>query len=211
MSQLTRIAAAVALASGALFAGQASAAEICTNCLYTAAGATYLGTHSPITNDGSGFRRKDLPSNTPGVVDTWVFDLQPIGGSAQINANFIPIIPNSLNNFTISLYAVSSYNCPNGIGNAVGTSGFCPSVTTFGAPLAVSSPVTGGANVFPTTLLAGSYAFVITYDIANIGTQTAEYSGQLRVTQVVPEPGSLALAGLALVGAAAGLRRSRKA
>jgi len=211
MQKLTRLAAAALLAAGAFAGGQASAATICSNCLYTAAGATYLGVHDANNFDGSGFRRENLLGPVPFVQDTWVFDLQPVGGTAQINANFIPLVPNSLPGFTVNLFAVSSYNCPNGIGNSSGTTGFCPSVTTVGPSLATSIPAVGGANVFPVGLSAGSYAFVITYSVAALGGgQTAEYSGQLRMAPI-PEPGSLALVGLALVGAAVGVRRARKA
>jgi hypothetical protein len=209
MSQLTRLASAALLAAGAFAASSASAATICNNCLYTASGATYLGSHDATTNDGSGFRRIDLTGPVASVVDTWIFDVQPVNANAQINANFIPIIPNSLPGFTINLYAVNSYTCTNGIGNSTGTSGFC-SAYSLGSLIASSSPVTGGANVFPTTLTAGSYAFEVAYSIATLAAgETAEYSGQLRLRRV-PEPASLALVSVALLGAAAAVRRSRK-
>lgn len=211
MKQLSRIASAVALAAAGLFAAsQASAATICANCLYTAAGTTYLGSHNPNSNDGSGFRRQDVAVAVPTFVqDTWVFDVFPVSGSAQINANFIPIIPSAFSNFTVDLYS-ATHACV-AIGNAAGSTGFCPGVVLNGGPLASSVAAVGGANLFPIGLAAGQYAFVVSYtaNVLPVG-ETAEYSGQLRL-RPLPEPGSLALVGLALVGVAATMRRARKA
>ena len=212
MKQLSRIVSAVALAAGFFASSQAMALTICSNCQYHALGATNLGVHSSLTNDGSGLRREDLVNTTLAaipVTDTWAFELQPVGGSAQVTTSFVPI-SGVFSSFVVNLYS-STNTCLAGIGNTIGTSGLCSSVV-LGALQASSVPHATGATVFPVTLLAGSYALVITYSVAPmlVG-ETAEYSGQLRLRQVVPEPGSLALVGLALIGVAASLRRNRKA
>lgn len=212
MKQLSRIASAVALAAGLFASSQASATTICSNCLYTAAGATFLGAHNANTFDISGFRR-EIPGVAvlTHVIDTWVFDLFPVGANAQVNASFIPIIPSAFSNFTINLFSAAGSTCALGMGNSLGTAGFCSAVG-LGPLLGTSVAFTGGANLFPVPLLAaGRYAFQVEYDanVLPVGQQST-YSGQLTISRL-PEPGSLALVGLALVAAAAGLRSSRKA
>jgi hypothetical protein len=219
---LSRGLASAVLMTGLFAASQASAATICSNCLYGNTAGVYLGAHNSNALDGSGFRRENLVNTTgstiTGITDTWIFDLQPIGANAQINANFLPISPLLISNFTISLYSVVSYTNPSGlIGNALGNSGLVTAFT-LGALQGSSVPTgIGASTLFPVVLPAGTYAFQITYDLAVsplVGTPatplTSEYSGQLRALPI-PEPGSLALVGLALVGAAAASRRSRKA
>lgn len=212
MKQLSRIASALALAAGLFASSQASALTICSNCLYTAAGATNLGTHNSTTNDTSGFRRDDLMNSSlvgiP-VTDTWAFELQPVGGRAQLNANFLPLIPSAFSSYVINIYS-STNTCALGIGNSTGTTGFCSSIV-LGALQGTSVTGVGNTNLFPVTLLAGSYAMVVSYILNPIGSDVAQYSGQLLISRAIPEPGSLALAGLALIGVAASLRRSRKA
>ena len=212
MKQLSRIASAAALAAGLFASTQAMALTVCNNCLYTAAGATFLGAHNSNTFDISGFRR-EIPgvAVVTNVIDTWVFDLAPVGANTQINANFIPIIPSAFSNFRVDLYSAAGSTCNNGIGDSLGIGGFCSAVG-LGALLGTSVGVAGGANLFPVSLIAaGRYAFQVVYTANVLPTgQSSTYSGQLTVSRV-PEPGSLALVGLALVGAAAGLRRSRKA
>jgi PEP-CTERM motif len=221
MMKLSQIASAVVLAGGAMLAGQASAASICNNCEFFAAGAaagTYIGSHDSRDADTSGFRHSQMwvPVATA-FNDVWVFDLQPVGAQAQVNANFIPISPTAFSGFSVAIREVLSFSgdCGTTLANAAGTLGNCSSVV-LGATLASSVNSGANADVFPVALMAGRYAFQVSGTLNALGTTStgalrfAQYSGQL-TTSELPEPGSLALVGLALVGAAVGAKRSRKA
>lgn len=221
--KISRIASAVGLVAGLLGAGQAMAVNVCVNCLYTAAGPTYLGSLNPTTADTANFRRENLAntgSSTISVTDTWLFDISP-AGNAQMTASFNPFFGSTtrISNFTSVLRDVTGASCV-GQGNATGTSGNCTSIS-FGSlsvngfassTLTPSGNVQSGSVVFPTFLNAGRYAFQFTYNLAPENGQLSDYSGQISVSAAkVPEPGTLALAGLALVGVAAAARRNRKA
>ena len=225
MKQLSSIASAVALTVGLFAASQASAATICANCLYSGSGATFLGAHNPNAGDSSGFRHDGIvvppaPSGpTPPLFfnDFWIFDLFPVGGTAQVNANFLPL-SSAFTNFRVRLFNATGTVCSNGIGSSTGglLTGYCPTVMQ-GALLGSSVPAGSGADLFPVSLLsAGRYMFVVDGFANYLGNngdgsrRTAEYSGQIRV-DVIPEPTTLALAGLALVGIAVSARRNRKA
>ena len=225
MKQLSSIASAVALTVGLFAASQASAATICANCLYSGSGATFLGAHNPNAGDSSGFRHDGIvvppaPSGpTPPLFfnDFWIFDLFPVGGTAQVNANFLPL-SSAFSNFRVRLFNATGTVCSNGIGSSTGglLTGYCPTVMQ-GALLGSSVPAGSGADLFPVSLLsAGRYMFVVDGFANYLGNngdgsrRTAEYSGQIRV-DVIPEPTTLALAGLALVGIAVSARRNRKA
>jgi hypothetical protein len=201
MKLISRIASAVALTAG-LFATSAGAAEICNNCSYN--GNTYLGAHNANTFDTSGFRHNGITVGAPvAFSDVWVFDLSPVGAVAQINANFIPISPSAFTNFNIDLRFVTSAPGCGAVGANCGA-------TVLGGIISSSSNAGANSNLFPVALAAGRYAFVIS-GIANaLGGPAAQYSGQLS-TSKIPEPGSLALVGVALLGAAFGLRGKRKA
>lgn len=205
MKQLSRIAAAATLAVGALAAGQAVAGPVCTNCVYT--GDTYLGQHNPTTGEGADYRRPVTNSSAASFTDVWVFDISPSGGF-QLNGSW-QTTPNSFTRFEVKLFSlIGSPTC-----GAVGTS--CSGVSfnslapinqaTF--PLGLSTGLYTMPNI---TLNAGWYAFVVSGDVTGLRPTSTNYSGQV-ATNAVPEPGSLALVGLALLGAAAGMRRSRKA
>jgi PEP-CTERM motif len=216
--KLSHIASAVALAAGAFVAGQASATTICQNCEWYAAGApgTFIGAHDSFGGDDSGFRHSQMwvPVATA-FNDVWVFDLAPQGAFTQINANFIPIQPTAFSGFNVAIRQVLTSTCPVTIANTLGTSGNCSEVT-LGAVLATSVNAGANADVFPVALAAGRYAFQVSGTLNAMGTNPngtnrfSQYSGQL-TTSVIPEPGTLALAGLAMVGVAASLRRTRKA
>ena len=194
MKQLSRIAAAAVLAAGSLVAGQAYSAEICSNCSYT--GDTYLGLHNALTFDTSGFRHNSI--GTGAFSDTWIFDFTPTA-DGEVNANFLP--STSITGFVVTLRAVDIL----GVCGATGAS--CVG-SSLGAVLVTGVTTATNAILSWNDLAAGRYAIqVFGTGISTSG--AAQYSGQLALS--VPEPGSLALVGLALVGAAAGLRRTRKA
>ena len=221
MKQLSRIASAVALTVGLFAASQASAATICSNCLYSGSGATFLGAHNANAGDSSGFRHDLIAIPGPGPLyfnDTWIFDLFPIGGSAQVNANFVPISPSAFSSFRVRMFEATGTSCTNGMATAAGglLTGYCPAVVQ-GALLGTSVAAGANADLLPVSLLtAGRYMFVVDGFANYLGLngdgspRQAQYSGQLQIDQL-PEPTTLALAGLALVGIAASARRSRKA
>lgn len=214
--KLSHIASAVALAAGALVAGQASATTICSNCEWNSLAAPvagmFIGAHDSRNADDSGFRHSQMWVASPTAFnDIWVFDLSPVGAYAQINANFIPISPSAFSGFNVAIREVLSSTCTNGQANSTGTTGGCSAVT-LGATLASSVNAGANADIFPVALAAGTYAFQVSGTLNALGlTSTgaqrfAQYSGQL-TTSELPEPGTLALAGLAMIGVAASLRR----
>lgn len=195
MKSLTRIAAAAVLVVGSLTAGQVMAAEICNNCAYT--GDTYLGMHNGLTFDTSGFRHNGI--GVGAFSDTWIFDFTP-ASNGEVNANFIP--STSITGFVVNLRDA------NGTPGVCGATGASCVGTSLGA--IISAGVTTATNSILSwnNLAAGRYAI----QVFGTGTSSAgngQYSGQ--VALAVPEPSSLALVGLGLIGAAVGLRRTRKA
>lgn len=217
--KLSHIASAAALAVGVFASSQASAATICANCEWnstaTPVAGMFLGQHNALNADESGFRHSQMWVATPTAFnDIWLFELNPVGASTQINANFIPLFPAAFTGFNVSIREVLSFSCTNGIANSLGTTGGCSAVT-LGATLASSVNSGASADIWPVSLAAGTYAFQVSGTLNALGlTSTgerrfAQYSGQL-VTAEIPAPGTLALAGIAILGAAASIRRARK-
>ena len=193
MKTLTRTLAIAAVATAGLWTSQASAALI-ANESYN--GDTYLGVHNPLTNDTSLFNDATLVSGF--FTHTWFFDIAP-SAATTVNANFIPGFPDplSITGFTVSLFDVTAATC-----GAIGDS--CTGIT-LGGLIGTGTPGTNSSNIGFTQLDAGRYAFQVSGTVVS---EPTLYSGQL-VTKV-PEPGTIGLLGLALLGIAFAGRRSRK-
>jgi len=204
MTKLKSLLAGLALLA---LSAVASAGVICNNCAYIQGqAATNLGLHNPVVDDNSTFGNATTGQNGD-FSNWWVFRIDP-AGDVSVNAIFLPIA--NISNFDVQLYSLTSQNCA---ANTATTGGACSSFTA-GALLADGSTNPAFATVIDfTSIAAGFYAFNVTGTISGLTpTQPASYTGNLQVNESsIPEPGTLALAGLSLMGIAFTSRRIRKA
>ena len=146
--------------------------------------------------------------NTGLFAQNFIFNFAPIGSIAS-NLSFTP--QSAIGDFKLELFSVTATGCPSllvvagfGFGN-----GGCTSFTPGALIATATTGPSNFVNLTFTAIPAGQYMVKVSGNILQAGGGGAPdngYSGQV-TTQNVPEPGSLALAGLALVGAAFAARR----
>ncbi len=196
MKNLYKFLAPVAMAAAAFAAPHASAGLVYTG---PAEGNVFIGSYNPNTSD-FGIFFHDFSANGA-FEDRLVFNFAP-NGSATTNVNFNP--DNFISGFTAQLYSVASDNCSGALGSVCGS-------VSLGSLIATGTPGMSSSNIPFTPMMAGRYALVVT---GTVNQNPVQWSGQLNTRAAptqVPEPASLALVGIALLGAAGALAKRKKA
>jgi hypothetical protein len=187
--------------SWGLASAPASAGTICTGCeAIDGAAGTWLGEYDPTTFDNGTFNHtgieEDVGPNSP-FNDFFVFDVSG-HGAGSISADFTTFT--AISDFEGALWTDGGSTC-----DTASVPGACSSVLP-GEELFRASASGDRWEIMALDLPVGRYIIQVTGTTRAMG--PSSYSGQLSFVEV-PEPGSLALLGIALAGL--GIARRRKA